>query len=253
MKIRRRGKHAAPSPLAKTAARAGTVAAPAVVASALVLSGPQHALASTDTMPSISDTGSFRAISSSLGAALLAKAETMTGVPYVWGGLAPGGFDCSGLIYWAAGQLGIAIPRDTYEMLAGSPHLEAVSSPEPGDLAFFGTGHVELYVSAGRFFGAQQTGTLVGFHDYGTGYVPSAYYRLVGSYSAPAPQKPVTTVRTVTPVHGKEYTVRGGDCLSELAQRFYGQAGLWPKIWHANPQITDPNLIFAGELITIPA
>ena len=103
----------------------------------------------------------------------------MQGVPYVYGGASPSGFDCSGLVYWAAGQLGISLPRDTYEMLAGSPHLIAVSSPQPGDLAFFGTGHVELYVSSGRFFGAQQPGTVVGFHDYGAYYVPSQYFRLV--------------------------------------------------------------------------
>lgn len=118
---------------------------------------------------------------SSLGAELLAKAETQAGVPYVYGGDTPSGFDCSGLIYWAAQQIGLTgMPRDTYEMLGqgvSSGVLVPVTSPEPGDLAFFGTGHVELYVSSGRFFGAQQPGTVVGFHDYGTGYVPTAYYR----------------------------------------------------------------------------
>jgi cell wall-associated NlpC family hydrolase len=81
-------------------------------------------------------------------------------------------------VFWAAGQLGITIPRDTFGMLAGSVHLVIVSSPEPGDLAFFGSGHVELYVSPGRFFGAQQTGTLVGFHNYGGFYVPTMYLRI---------------------------------------------------------------------------
>jgi cell wall-associated NlpC family hydrolase len=109
---------------------------------------------------------------------LLAKAETQAGTPYVWGGAAPGGFDCSGLIYWAAMALGVQnMPRDTYSMLAAAGGLLVqTDTPEPGDLAFFGSEHVELYVSPGVFFGAQQTGTLVGFHDYGTGYVPTAYY-----------------------------------------------------------------------------
>ncbi len=115
---------------------------------------------------------------SSLDGRLLAEAETQQGTPYVFGGDAPGGFDCSGLVYWAAQRLGIAgMPRDTFEMLAAAGSvLVPVSSPRPGDLAFFGSGHVELYVSSGRFFGAQQTGTLVGFHDYGSYYLPTAYY-----------------------------------------------------------------------------
>jgi cell wall-associated NlpC family hydrolase len=115
---------------------------------------------------------------SSLPARLLAKAETQAGTPYVWAGDAPGGFDCSGLIYWAAAQLGISLPRDTFGMLAGSAHLEWVSTPEPGDLAFFGSGHVELWVRHGETFGAQQPGTSVGFHSYGYGYVPTTFLRI---------------------------------------------------------------------------
>lgn len=119
-----------------------------------------------------------RVTGSSLSARLLAEAETRQGTPYVYGGDSPGGFDCSGLIYWAARQLGItAMPRDTFGMLAAAGGvLVPVSRPQPGDLAFFGSGHVELYVSPGRFFGAQQTGTLVGLHDYGGFYLPTAYY-----------------------------------------------------------------------------
>lgn len=105
----------------------------------------------------------------------------MAGVPYVYGGDTPSGFDCSGLIYWAAQQLGISgMPRDTYGMLAAAGTvLEQVSDPQPGDLAFFGSGHVELYVRAGETFGAQQPGTDVGFHPYGGGYVPSGFYRVI--------------------------------------------------------------------------
>ncbi len=59
------------------------------------------------------------AVSSSLDGRLLAEAETQQGTPYVYGGDAPGGFDCSGLVYWAAQRLGItAMPRDTFTMLA---------------------------------------------------------------------------------------------------------------------------------------
>ena len=119
-----------------------------------------------------------RVTGSSLDGRLLAEAETQQGTPYVFGGDSPGGFDCSGLVYWAAQHIGVTgMPRDTFEMLAAAGSvLIPVSRPSPGDLAFFGSGHVELYVSSERFFGAQQTGTLVGFHDYGGFYVPTAYY-----------------------------------------------------------------------------
>lgn len=119
---------------------------------------------------------------SGVGAELLDKALSMTGVPYVYGGDTPSGFDCSGLVYWAALQLGISsMPRDTYEMLAqgvSSGLLVQVAAPEYGDLAFFGSGHVEFYVKPGETFGAQQPGTDVGYHSYGYGYVPTAFYRV---------------------------------------------------------------------------
>jgi hypothetical protein len=64
-------------------------------------------------------------------------------------------------------------------MLGGSPHLQMVSSPEPGDLAFFGAGHVELYVKPGETFGALHGGTVVGFHPYGGWWVPTGFLRVV--------------------------------------------------------------------------
>lgn len=120
--------------------------------------------------------------SGSVGAELLDKALTMAGVPYVYGGDSPSGFDCSGLVYWSALQLGInSMPRDTYGMLAqgvASGLLVETSTPEYGDLAFFGSGHVEFYVHSGETFGAQQPGTNVGYHTYGYGYVPSEFFRI---------------------------------------------------------------------------
>jgi cell wall-associated NlpC family hydrolase len=56
--------------------------------------------------------------------------------------------------------------------------LIPTSNPQPGDLAFFGSGHVELYVKPGETFGAQQPGTVVGFHPYSGGWVPTAFYAI---------------------------------------------------------------------------
>jgi nucleoid-associated protein YgaU len=58
----------------------------------------------------------------------------------------------------------------------------------------------------------------------------------------------------VNPYHGfAQYTVVGGDTLSGIAQKFYGDANLWPRIFEANRnQIQDPNHIFPGQVLRIP-
>lgn len=119
-----------------------------------------------------------------LGASLLAEAMTRAGDPYVYAAAGPSSFDCSGLIYWAALQIGISnMPRDTYGMLGqgvSSGLLVQTWSPQPGDLAFFGSGHVELVTSRADYtWGAQQPGKSVGYNEYYPGsYAPSAFYRV---------------------------------------------------------------------------
>jgi cell wall-associated NlpC family hydrolase len=112
------------------------------------------------------------------GAAALSWAEGhATGHPYIWGGTGPYGFDCSGLVDAAFRAEGIDLPRTTYEML-GSSLLERTYHPRPGDLAFFGAGHVEVYVRPGITFGAHDSGTLVGFIRNGGAFRPTAFYRV---------------------------------------------------------------------------
>jgi cell wall-associated NlpC family hydrolase len=112
-----------------------------------------------------------------LGARLLAIAETRKGDEYVYGADGPGEFDCSGLVYWAASQMGISLPRTTYGMLDSS-RLERVSTPEPGDLAFYGSGHVEIYTRPGHTFGAHDTGTVVSEIGFGGSWSPTEFMRL---------------------------------------------------------------------------
>lgn len=118
------------------------------------------------------------AVTSSRGAGVLAAAHTRAGAWYSYGSAGPSAFDCSGLVYWAARQAGIALPRTTYGML-GSAHLVRTYRPVAGDLAFFGSGHVEI-VDRGHdvTFGAQQAGTRVGDHHWNGWWHPTMYFRV---------------------------------------------------------------------------
>ena len=85
------------------------------------------------------------------------------GVPYVWGGASPSGFDCSGLVMYVYAQVGVSLPHYT---VAQWDYPNSVSVPrdqlEPGDLVFFdGLGHVGIYIGNGEFIHAPHTGANV--------------------------------------------------------------------------------------------
>jgi cell wall-associated NlpC family hydrolase len=109
--------------------------------------------------------------------AALHWAESQVGKPYVYGGTGPYGYDCSGLVYAAFRRVGLTLPRTTYGML-GSWHLYRVYSPAGGDLAFYGSGHVELVALPGVTFGALHSGTTMGYHRWNVYWHPTAYYRV---------------------------------------------------------------------------
>ncbi len=99
--------------------------------------------------------------SASLGARAVALARRELGVPYVWGGESPAGFDCSGLVAYVYGRLGVSLPRVAADQYRAGRHI-ARSMLRPGDLVFFhGLGHVGIYIGGGRFIHAPHTGDVV--------------------------------------------------------------------------------------------
>jgi cell wall-associated NlpC family hydrolase len=77
-------------------------------------------------------------------------ALTQVGSSYVWGGAAPGGFDCSGLVMWAFQQAGIALPHSSQAQSQGGQPV-ALSDLQPGDVLTFysDASHSGIYVGDG--------------------------------------------------------------------------------------------------------
>jgi hypothetical protein len=98
----------------------------------------------------------------------LAIARKQLGTPYLWGGSSPTtGFDCSGLMQWAYAQVGIRIPRVTYDQIdaPGGQHI-ARNRLLPGDLVFFKNAsgdvhHVGMSLGGDKFIQAPHTGDVV--------------------------------------------------------------------------------------------
>ena len=83
------------------------------------------------------------------------------GVPYVWGGSTPRGFDCSGFVSYVFAQIGVSVPHSSYAQF-GMGTAISISALEPGDLVFFtGASHVGIYIGGGQFIHAPHTGDVV--------------------------------------------------------------------------------------------
>jgi peptidoglycan DL-endopeptidase CwlO len=93
---------------------------------------------------------------------VIANAKQYLGVPYVWGGSTPSGFDCSGFVSYVYRSVGISLPRTSRAQQNVGTRI-SLSQVQPGDLVFQGSPayHVGIYIGGGQYIHAPQTGDVV--------------------------------------------------------------------------------------------
>jgi nucleoid-associated protein YgaU len=118
----------------------------------------------------------------------------------------------------------------------------AIASITAGGLGIWGNYHATLALGA---IPATANGTVEVFE-----FPPSGMGPELNKITVPV----IFGRALIDPYHGfAEYTVVAGDTLSGIAQHWYGDATLWPRIFAANTdEIADPNLIYPGQIFRIP-
>lgn len=123
--------------------------------------------------------GTPSSASSATGQALIATGKQFMGVPYVWGGESPAGFDCSGFTQYVMKQNGITIPRTAAEQFNTGTPVEK-SNLAVGDLVFFttykpGASHVGFYMGNDQFLHASSANSQVTISSLSEAYYTEKY------------------------------------------------------------------------------
>ena len=110
---------------------------------------------------------------------IIKNAKQYLGVPYVWGGTSPSGFDCSGFTHYVFLKNGITIPR-TSALQYNEGTWVSKDQLRPGDLVFFttykpGPSHVGIYIGNGQFVHASSGAEQVTISDLTKNYYMQRY------------------------------------------------------------------------------
>ena len=162
---------AASEDAAKAAAATAAVAAtPSASSTSTASSSAASSSANTSTTSASSSASASQAPASNnssvsvSGGSIASNAAKYIGVPYVYGGTSPSGFDCSGLIYYAAKEAGISLPRTSQAQSTLGSYV-SVSDLKAGDLVFWGgvgsAYHVGIYIGSGQYLHAPAPGQSV--------------------------------------------------------------------------------------------
>ena len=104
-------------------------------------------------------------VNTDLAAKMIDSAKKLIGIPYVWGGSTPSGFDCSGFVFYVANQAGMEIGRYSAEGFYDRTYY--VDTPKAGDIVFFentykkGISHLGIYLGNNQFIHANDDGVMI--------------------------------------------------------------------------------------------
>jgi len=111
---------------------------------------------------------------------IVATAKQYIGVPYLWGGTTPSGFDCSGFVQYVYQRHGISLPRTSKEQWTVGTAISK-SALQPGDLVFFantyttGISHLGIYIGNNQFIHASSSKGVT-ITDLSNSYWAARYY-----------------------------------------------------------------------------
>lgn len=130
-------------------------------ASSTVATNSSASKTSSNSSTSTATSSTSTSVSAS---SVISYAEQFIGVPYVYGGTTPNGFDCSGFVQYVYAHFGVSLPR-TSEAQSTIGSAVSVSSAQPGDLIFWGgvgsAYHVGIYLGGTSYIAAPKTGESV--------------------------------------------------------------------------------------------
>lgn len=113
-------------------------------------------LSATAAAPAPSGTARAQVV---VGSNVVETARQFLGVPYVWGGTTPAGFDCSGLVQYVYGLHGVSLPRTDAAQKAAGTVIDP-DQAQPGDLVWH-PGHIGIYAGNGMVIHAPRPGKSV--------------------------------------------------------------------------------------------
>lgn len=171
---------------------------------------------------------------------LVSIAQRELGVPYVWGGASPAGFDCSGLMQWIYGQDGIKIPRTSREQKAAGASIP-LSQAQPGDLllyTYYGSAsnpppdnHVGMYVGPGQMIDAPRPGRSVEYDPIDTSAL-SGVVHIAGSSGQGGSTQSAILSRDTAYASGAGWAPGGDwDPLNWPGDLLGGVGGIFSDLW----------------------
>ncbi|MBV9355070.1 MAG: LysM peptidoglycan-binding domain-containing protein [Chloroflexi bacterium] len=171
-----------PNLAASSAAQPTTASSTATGPNLAASGGSSSATPTPKPAASPSPTASPSPAPSTPAGGLASLASKFLGTAYVWGGDSPGGFDCSGLVWYVAHLSGRAIPRTMIGEYNSSSTHPGRGELQPGDLVFFqntygsGMSHDGIYLDGGKFISAADEGSGVIVSDLNSAYWSAHWY-----------------------------------------------------------------------------